>query len=400
MNQIKINPDRKSEIYEQLLECFLFDENDSFSNQTEIKQILSGKEEVVLFGAGGFGIDFMLRVANRNKLSIKCFVDNKFSNREKFFGYDCMNFQEFLSSDYYSAKYTVIVCVYRKNVLQEILSLLKNHGLQKIIRATDIYDMQLIYPPKTLLDNHVEYYQNYKEDILSAYHLFNDEISCESYLRCMQTHLKRELVEMIEFPEEDQYLPCDINLRRNRSRVINCGAYDGDTIKKIIAKDGKIDALACFEPNLSTFEILSSFVNENILSVANDVSLFPCGVDESNKLVRFSQNGASSSILSTSTTSQESHNETYIPVVKIDSVLPNFNPTYINMDIEGAELSALRGAKKTIAEYLPDLAICVYHTPSHYWEIPLFLSRLNLGYKFYLRNYTYFTNESVLYATT
>ncbi len=400
MNQSKIHPDRKSEIYKKLLDCFIFDKNETFSNPNETKHILSGKEDVVVFGAGGFAIDFMLRVVNRNNLRIKCFVDNKFSNREKFFGYDCMNFQDFLKSNYYSATFTVIVCVYRNKVLQEILSLLKNHGIQKILVATDIYDMQLIYPPKTLLDNHIEYYQNYKEDILSAYHLFNDEISCESYLRCMQTHLKRKLVKMIEFPEEDQYLPCDINLKRNRSRVINCGAYDGDTIRKIVAKDGKIEALACFEPNLNTFELLSSFVNENILSVANDVSLFPCGVDESNKLVKFSQNGASSSTLSASTTSEKTQNETYIPVVKIDSVLPNFGPTYINMDIEGAELNALRGAEKTIAKFLPDLAICVYHTPSHYWEIPLFLSQLHPGYKLYLRNYTYFTNESVLYATT
>ena len=69
------------------------------------------------------------------------------------------------------------------------------------------------------------------------------------------------------------------------------------------------------------------------------------------------------------------------------------------MDIEGAELDALIGAEKTIRENVPDLGICVYHSPNHLWEIPLFLNNLDLGYRFYLRNYTSFMHETVLYAT-
>jgi len=69
------------------------------------------------------------------------------------------------------------------------------------------------------------------------------------------------------------------------------------------------------------------------------------------------------------------------------------------MDIEGAEPEALVGAKNMICKYLPDLAICVYHSPNHLWEVPLYLNDLNIGYKFYLRNYTGFSIETVLYAT-
>jgi hypothetical protein len=69
------------------------------------------------------------------------------------------------------------------------------------------------------------------------------------------------------------------------------------------------------------------------------------------------------------------------------------------MDIEGAELEALRGAKDTIMQYKPDLAICVYHTPNHIWEIPLFLDSLKCGYNFFFRNHTGFVVETILYAT-
>ncbi len=70
------------------------------------------------------------------------------------------------------------------------------------------------------------------------------------------------------------------------------------------------------------------------------------------------------------------------------------------MDVEGAELEALKGAETLIKQNKPDLAICVYHTPNHIWDIPFYLEGLGLGYKFCLRNYTSFISETVLYAAT
>ena len=39
------------------------------------------------------------------------------------------------------------------------------------------------------------------------------------------------------------------------------------------------------------------------------------------------------------------------------------------MDIEGAEVSALREVKDSIARYKPDLGICVYHYPEQIAEV-------------------------------
>ncbi|OHB34104.1 MAG: hypothetical protein A2Y09_05260 [Planctomycetes bacterium GWA2_39_15] len=87
-----------------------------------------------------------------------------------------------------------------------------------------------------------------------------------------------------------------------------------------------------------------------------------------------------------------------IHIVTLDDTLKNFNPTMIKMDIEGEEYNALQGAKKTITQSKPDLAICVYHRISDYWMIPLLIHSWNLGYKFYLRAHSSATMETVLYA--
>lgn len=73
-------------------------------------------------------------------------------------------------------------------------------------------------------------------------------------------------------------------------------------------------------------------------------------------------------------------------------------PTFIKMDIEGAELEALEGAKNTIVKSKPKLAICLYHKPDDLWKIPLYLKKLVPEYKFYIRHHSKVRWETVLYA--
>ncbi len=68
------------------------------------------------------------------------------------------------------------------------------------------------------------------------------------------------------------------------------------------------------------------------------------------------------------------------------------------MDIEGAELNALYGMEQTIKRCKPKLAICIYHKFEDLWELPLYIRKLVPEYKLYIRNYTTYLDEIVLYA--
>ena len=72
---------------------------------------------------------------------------------------------------------------------------------------------------------------------------------------------------------------------------------------------------------------------------------------------------------------------------------------FIKMDIEGAELAALKGAEQSIRRFKPDMAITVYHTLTDFWEIPKYLNSLCLDYEFYLRHFTIYDEETVLFAS-
>ena len=70
----------------------------------------------------------------------------------------------------------------------------------------------------------------------------------------------------------------------------------------------------------------------------------------------------------------------------------------VKMDIEGFEYKALLGARRVIQRAHPILAICVYHKQEDIWEIPKLIHSICSEYKFYLRHYSLFQNETVLYA--
>ena len=70
----------------------------------------------------------------------------------------------------------------------------------------------------------------------------------------------------------------------------------------------------------------------------------------------------------------------------------------IKMDVEGSELDALEGAKQTILNNKPKLAVCLYHKTKDFIDIPNLIHNLVPEYKLYVRHHSFSVNETVLYA--
>lgn len=71
---------------------------------------------------------------------------------------------------------------------------------------------------------------------------------------------------------------------------------------------------------------------------------------------------------------------------------------FIKMDIEGAELHALKGAEQTLLRFHPKVAISLYHSLEDFKTVPRYLDSLGLQYRFYLDHHTIYENETVLFG--
>lgn len=357
-----------------------------FSIHTLIKE-----RKLIVYGAGNGFIAFLNAIVNRYNILPTLIIDNKFKDTDTYNNIKARSLVNYTPREE-EIESLVVVTVGDAKVYEAISKELSKKGFKNIVKSSDIFEFNLHHIPKELEENEEKFYLDNKSSILKTFDLFKDEESLNVFESVLRTYISHKPVEIPNKSVTEQYFPKDIKLNKGYARFINCGAYNGDTVKQSLKVNGKIDKLVCFEPDSQNFNSLSSYLKENSNEIANEIISFPCGVFSKEIQLSFS----SDKLLCSSIFDQ---GDITIQCVSLDNVLPSFNPTFISMDVEGAEIEALNGARKLILENKPDLAISVYHFPNHLWEIPLFLNELQIGYKFYLRNYTGFTYETVLYAT-
>jgi FkbM family methyltransferase len=71
---------------------------------------------------------------------------------------------------------------------------------------------------------------------------------------------------------------------------------------------------------------------------------------------------------------------------------------FIKLDVEGAEMDCLRGARESIRRFKPKLAISLYHKPNDLFEIVLHIKSQFPFYSCYIEHYTIHAEETVLYC--
>jgi hypothetical protein len=125
--------------------------------------------------------------------------------------------------------------------------------------------------------------------------------------------------------------------------------------------------------------------------LANKIEAFNVAIGAERGITRFNATGmADASIVASGSLS--------VQCSPLDELLLSYAPTFIKMDIEGAEPEALSGASQLIKRYRPILAVCVYHKQNHLWRVPLLIQSLSSDYEFFLRSHEVEGWESVCYA--
>lgn len=173
--------------------------------------------------------------------------------------------------------------------------------------------------------------------------------------------------------------------------VLNCGACMGDSTIWFY-REGAAKVYD-FEPMPNAFNALQHNLKNN--NYPTDLS-YRLAVGDKNQELIFkeqlnhvgsSHEASPQEILELEKSPNNKSNLIKVQCVALDEWLPehNIKPTYIKMDLEGAEPEAIEGLKNTISTLKPKLAVCLYHRPSDMWTLPKRIQELNPGYKFYCK---------------
>lgn len=197
----------------------------------------------------------------------------------------------------------------------------------------------------------------------------------------------------VNVDEYNQYFDEIVELNNNEI-FCDVGCYNGNTSVRFAEYvDYKYKKIYAFEP--SEFN-LGLIAKNNRFNELDKIELYRVGAWHRSENLKFSDD------LSQANKIDESNGEIIIMVDALDNIFRNYNeedwPTYVKMDIEGAELNALIGAKNIISIKKPKLAISIYHKPEDIIDIIMYIKSLVPEYKLYLRHYGTVESETVLYA--
>jgi FkbM family methyltransferase len=227
--------------------------------------------------------------------------------------------------------------------------------------------------------------------VQQACSLWADESSRREYLAQVQWRLFGDFDVLPDAVGQPMYFPADVVKLVRDEALADCGAYDGDTLAPFLqASHGAFRSVDAFEPDPGNFGRLEQAAAALPEQLRSRVHLHRNAVGSRTGKVRFEATGTAASTVGTGSLEVE--------CVRLDDVLEGRPPTFIKMDIEGAELDALLGARRLIQRGKPLLALSAYHLQDHLWQIPLFLHSLSDRYRFFLRPHRIEVWDLVCYA--
>lgn len=174
-------------------------------------------------------------------------------------------------------------------------------------------------------------------------------------------------------------------------KVLDVGACFGDTSLAFAAAAGAGGRVDAFEPMPRQIKVIERNLARNP-AVASRVHVHRLALSDRRDELLFTDGGAGAQ--------PDQAGTVKVQTCRLDDwvVETGVVPTFIKMDVEGAEGAAIRGGADTIRKYRPKLAISAYHSLDDLTGLAPLISSIQPDYKFYLDHHTTHAEETVLYA--
>ena len=251
--------------------------------------------------------------------------------------------------------------------LPEVIDNIKNLSMRHrvIMPSVPVYESEIFN--KDFLKSHIE-------EIEKAYSLLADEQSKKVFENIIRFQITGDLNYCFDCETDKNETFVILNLNNNES-FLDLGAYRGDTIDEFLHYVNGYEKIVAIEPDTRTYKKLLTHCEslENCVTLNNAIWSENCTLHFDGNKGR----GASAK-----------DNGTEISAICVDYITEKYgNFTYINIDVEGAEMKMLEGATNLIKEYTPKMCMAVYHKSEDIFALANKIKELNTHYKIYLRHH-------------
>lgn len=242
------------------------------------------------------------------------------------------------------------------------------------------------FPPQIFYRDWLDDLFENRKKYVEVMELLADETSRNIFDAIVGYRLTGDILLLEPYVDLVLFYPTDLFTLGKGETYIDGGAYIGDTIELFIERTaGHFDRVIAFEPDPHNYARLAQRFADEKRVVPKNLGLF-----SRKAVLKFSASEERASGIA-------ADGDISVPVSSIDQEVDG-PVTFIKMNIEGAELEALNGARDTIQKWKPRLCVSGYHKASHLWEVPLLIRELHPGYKLYLRQHDGGVIESTFYA--
>ena len=312
---------------------------------------------IYIWGSGSYSKDIIdyIRVAGQYEGSITQIVDDAYYTSDK---PDVISFSEYLETA--DRNIPVVFGFYNYLVIIDK----KNEWSSKIPHMYDFHlavvnGKRLIWDANLAKSRECEY--------IKTYNLLSDERSQKTMQLYLNAATAGEFYELYTACYERNAYFNRVTERTKIDTLIDCGAYDGDSIHDFVAVFPDYKTIIAVEPDPANQQKLVKRIE--LESICN-VEILGKGVGAKRHFLNFNSEGASNSFFDNS-------GNISIEITTLDDISSDaVGNIFVKMDIEGSELDALRGATNLLRERHPVLAICVYHKEEDLITIPQFIREI------------------------
>ena len=348
-------------------------------NKNELDKFLdwhakNAKVPVFLYGTGR-GLRWYSQIMQQYNIPVEAIIDGKLLGEsyyqiEEHFVYSLQRICELYSD----AIIVISAPAYRKEIYKRIKEEASHYKIAVFDPLLDIIQGNSWRQRK-------EYFESKRSELITLREILTDDLSKVTLDKFLEGIVTNSCECYSAIHSSSQYFPDIVMQMLGKNEIfVDVGAYIGDSVQEFI--DATCDCykkIIAFEPDPYNFEKAKSTIRDE------RIEWYSKGVGDKNETLYF-QNETGELDEGAHVVTDENRATSKIEIVSLDDFLKE-KVTYIKMDIEGMELSAIKGAGNLISNQKPKLAISVYHRTEDIVEIPRLILQLNSEYKLYLRHF-------------